>query len=469
MLGVFRSSRRGHVVSRGLAFLRSVLPGDPIQLLFLCGAVCLFIAPHLRWGLFGTPTKSLLARVFAILALYAVHFAATAGFYVCFRPGGLPARRILWWVSVPAIVGELTLTVYVLFGQAQPFEINSISAYTFGLFSLLSRFGPGFHFGVAGLVCVVVFAARLTLGSTSLPLSLPKSSVFADDDPASWNRVESFLWVLLALLPLVLWIWFPPLMNFVVYDLIFAHLPVVKKLDMAVFGVKTFATEILIAGIAVWTIGKGTWSALRRSLHWPALSEFALAIAFPVGIAALISVGEFLFDLLRRVVHRSVDLRLPHIQSYFVLPRTDMYWFLLIALSEEVIFRGLLQPPFVRRYGPMRGIFLLGIVFAAAHFSTDFSFGSTDGFVILKVCSRLISGVGLSFVAGWLTLRTGSVIPAAVTHGLLNVLGYSPPGPAFQGIGPVISIMWTALAYMLFRYWPPQAYAAKGIEERDSS
>jgi membrane protease YdiL (CAAX protease family) len=439
------------------------LPEDFGQLVFLCGIVCLFLAPHLRWGPRFTPTKSVLAQVFAVCALYAVHFAATSGFYVCFRPGSHPARRILGFVLVPAIMGEFVSAIYVLFPDALSF---SVSPHDFDFFSSLSKLGLGFHYGVAGLACVAVFTARLALNSASLPLSLPKASVLAGDDPTSWNRVEGFLWVLLALMPLVLWIWFPIVMNVVVYELIFAHFPAVKNLDMALFAVKNFATDVVIAGVAVWMIGKDAWGALRRSLHWPGPGEFALATAFPVGVASLISISEFLFDMFGRAVHRSGGLGLPHIQSYFTLPTAGTFWFLLVAFPEEVIFRGLLQPRFVRRYGPLRGIFLLGIAFAGAHFSTDFSIGHTDRLngwlVILMMCLRLISGVGMSFVTGWLTLRTGSVLPAAVAHGLFDVLVYSPLGPGFQRIGPVLLvILWAALAYVLFRYWPVQAEAVQ--------
>jgi membrane protease YdiL (CAAX protease family) len=133
------------------------------------------------------------------------------------------------------------------------------------------------------------------------------------------------------------------------------------------------------------------------------------------------------------------------------------------TLGEEIIFRGLLQPRFIRRYGLFRGLVLLSIVFAAAHISADFSagFGFTDGLVILKLGVRLISSVGLCFVTGWLTLRTGSVLPAALAHGISNIMVLSPLGPTFPGIGPLDSLLWIVLAYALFHYWPVQPKAAQ--------
>jgi membrane protease YdiL (CAAX protease family) len=172
---------------------------------------------------------------------------------------------------------------------------------------------------------------------------------------------------------------------------------------------------------------------------------------FPVGIATVIAAGELLVGLLGWATFSS-DSRPQDV---------GLLWFLPFALCEEIIFRGILQPLFVRRYGVIRGIFLVGIFFGAAHFDQDFSVGFTDGLVITKICLRLFGALALSFVAGWLTLRTESVFPAAVAHGLMNTLGSAPLGPSFAGIGPAIDLLWAALAFALFRYWPVRPEAAE--------
>ena len=71
-----------------------------------------------------------------------------------------------------------------------------------------------------------------------------------------------------------------------------------------------------------------------------------------------------------------------------------------------------------------------------ADFNQDLSIRFTDGLVIAKLCLCLIDALALSFVAGWLTLRTGSVLPATLAHGLMNVFGGAPLGPVFPWIGP---------------------------------
>src|SRR5262249_10043007 len=122
------------------------------------------------------------------------------------------------------------------------------------------------------------------------------------------------------------------------------------------------------------------------------------------------------------------------------------------------IFRGLLQKRFIQRYGMYRGIFFVGMVWAAFHFFSDFSFTrATDLMVLEHFAMRMFMCLTLSFVLGWLSLRSRSVIPAVIAHALYNVLGFSGFGPPFLGKEIVRVGLWAVLAYALFRYWPVSA------------
>jgi membrane protease YdiL (CAAX protease family) len=265
--------------------------------------------------------------------------------------------------------------------------------------------------------------------------------------------MQNFLSVFLALFPAVDWIYFP-IMNSV-GRFVYSHVHVFKNVA-GVFA-QLFVAGLLNILIAIWMTGKPAWYTLRRSLRLPETKGLALAVAFPIVISALISVGQFLLVLFLWSADKSGRLGPPHIGPYFTLPGTESLLLLFFALTEEIIFRGILQPRFIRRYGLLRGLFLVGVVFAAAHLNGDFSGSFTDGLVIFRLFVRLSGALPLSFVAGWLTLRSGSVFPAAVAHGLMNVLGNSPLGPTFWGIGLVMDLLWAILAYFLFRYWPVRA------------
>ena len=59
----------------------------------------------------------------------------------------------------------------------------------------------------------------------------------------------------------------------------------------------------------------------------------------------------------------------------------------------------------------------------------------------------------LGFVFSWLTLRSGSVLPAAIAHTLFNVFVFSSFGLDFYGKDWVRLVLWAVVAYVLFRYW----------------
>jgi hypothetical protein len=99
------------LAKRLIDFLRSVLPADPYQLLFLAGVVCLVTVHGVWW--WPSTVHTLPDRMktsFGSFVYYAgtififpVIFAAVAGYFSCFWPGKHPIRRILISVVFPTI------------------------------------------------------------------------------------------------------------------------------------------------------------------------------------------------------------------------------------------------------------------------------------------------------------------------------------------------------------------------------
>jgi len=205
-------------------------------------------------------------------------------------------------------------------------------------------------------------------------------------------------------------------------------------------------------------MGRGDRQTVRDSIRLPDRTSALLSLAFPVGTAVLISTGHFVVDRQLWVAHGFGNVPEPEFGSYFDIP--DPYFLLLFfaAFFEETIFRGLLQKRFIQRYGMYRGIFFVGIVWAAFHFFSDFSFSRVTDLIVLEHFGiRMFMCVTLSFVLGWLTLRSRSVIPAVVAHALYNVLVFSGFGPPFPGKDVVRVGFWAILGYALFHYWPVRA------------
>lgn len=445
-------------MKRVAEFLRSVIPADPFQLLFLAGVVCLVVAHGSRWWPGLGPINA--------LGVLPVIFAGAAGYFVCFWPGSHPVRRILAFIFLPTMAGLTFIFgwfAYVSRPSSSVLESAS-SVVTHRIHwaqTILWKLPQGFQFSLAGLLLIAIFTSRLAFGIATLPLALPGGHPLHAEDPGSRRRLQLVIWFLvsLAFLPGALL----SLLTIGVPLSVTSRLPSYVQSDW--FSRLSPIMEAgVILGVALCIMGRDgretVWGSIRLpDLRWP-----LLALAFPTGIDVFISAGQYVLDRAQWAAHDFSKLAPPQIGSYFNVP--DI-WFLLLffgALFEEVIFRGLLLKRFIHRYGLYRGIFLVSIVWASFHFFSDFSFSRfTDQEVLIKLALRMFMCVALTFALAWLTLRSASVIPAAIAHALYNVLVFSPIGPMFAGKDVLRVTLWAALAYALFRYWPVPSEKRLGI------
>jgi membrane protease YdiL (CAAX protease family) len=442
-------------VKRVGEILRSVLPADLAQLLFIFGVVLLFISSYLRWGLMVEAPTVFAPEVLVLLAPYLIRFSGAAGYLLWFRPGSRLVRRLSWWVCFPALAAIVVESYfYRSIATSGTTALQSGKPYLPDVLSPLAVWtglGPGFHYGVAGLVLVIAFTLRVNLGISSLPLSLYEPGSSTRPDALSWRRLGILLWVLLVwggvgwLTERLMFVllrcqaiagWPPPLLRALVYGI-----------GLAIF-----------VGLAVCVVGKEAWTLVRRSIRLPLPESFLVAVMFPCSIVFLGSLGHYLLDSARWVVENSPASIPPQFGSYFGIPSVGLILSLLLpAFLEEVIFRGFLQPRFVTRYGVLRGMFLGSILWAAWHFAGDFSSATSDHGVLIRVSLRLSLCVAMGMVLGWLTLRTRSILPATLAHAVYNSFARLSLAGWGPGQSLVISIGWGLLAYLLFRQWPVQA------------
>jgi membrane protease YdiL (CAAX protease family) len=217
-------------------------------------------------------------------------------------------------------------------------------------------------------------------------------------------------------------------------------------------------------------MGKANRQVIRKAMGLPEPRYVALGLAFPIGIALLLSLGQYLVDRALWAAHDFGRYSPPQFRMYFGLPDPWLVLVFFAALFEEMIFRGLLQRRFVQRYGIYRGIFLVGIVWAAFHFVSDVSFSRlTETDVLLKLGWRILICLALSNVLGWLTLRFGSILPAVIAHTFYNILVMSGFGPPFLGKDTVLVALWGVLAWVLFRYWPVRAEDEQGASSTEAN
>lgn len=146
---------------------------------------------------------------------------------------------------------------------------------------------------------------------------------------------------------------------------------------------------------------------------------------------------------------------MPIVSDYFRRPLANPVWILPSIVVEEIAWRGYLQTRLVRQYGLFRGLFLLGVVWGAFHFSWDFHISMDFQHIISKIILRLASTVAISLALGWLTIQSQSIVPAVLCYWLYDVwVGQNSPA-VYTAPWWVLIVFWAAAGIFLFRVFPP--------------
>ena len=102
----------------------------------------------------------------------------------------------------------------------------------------------------------------------------------------------------------------------------------------------------------------------------------------------------------------------------------------ILAFGEEVGWRGYLLPLMCRKFGVTRGIILEGVLWGVVHaplvafgvnYAGDYPGAPWSGMLLMIVFATSV-GVFLSY----LTIKTKSIIPAYISHGVINALREAP-------------------------------------------
>jgi hypothetical protein len=194
-------------LKRLTTLLRSVIPADPWQLVFLAGTIFLFISPRTAWRpisvqpMIESGDQAAKFRAFLPLFLWLIIWGSLAAYYMCFWSRPRPVRRIVLLVLLPALAG-----LVLIFNQyfQLSYELHSVLYSGPGvglvyqwLVANLRRFPTGVYICALGLVLIGAYAVRIHLGLSSLPVSLRAPATCASGDADSWQKYKWLVFVLL--------------------------------------------------------------------------------------------------------------------------------------------------------------------------------------------------------------------------------------------------------------------------------
>jgi membrane protease YdiL (CAAX protease family) len=445
-------------------FLRSVLPADLFQLVFLAGIVCLIVSRRLRWWpshgfegipqeVFNSPSSAIRELWISLLSIgvWPIMFSALAGYFVCFWPGNRPVRRVVLAVCLPVSFVIALLSISFIYFTDRPLSVlestSDILRHARSWPARLWTLGPGLHLCLLGIVLIAVFAFRLASGKSHLPLAVAPNYSLQSGSAAAWDRIKPLIWVQIGPIVLATTLFYG--FAVVLPALMFPHGS--AYLRNVWF---TRSTDIvdaaLLLGVTFFVTGREGWRTARQAIRIPRPNYFLLGAALPILVNLTSSLGSYLLSRMQWAAGNRWHTP-PQLVSYFAVPDVWLLLLFFAALAEEIIFRGLLQPQFIERYGLYRGIFLVSMVWAAFHFWSD-SYGASEFGVLEQLSYRICICLAWGFVLSWITLRCGSVLPAAIAHTLSNVFIFSQPLLAGAGLWRLA--LWSGLGYALFYRWP---------------
>ena len=152
--------------------------------------------------------------------------------------------------------------------------------------------------------------------------------------------------------------------------------------------IATVLDGVLLAGLALYILGRDRRNSERIALRLPELRIALVGLVMPVAISGLFPTAQYLVDRIHWAAYDFGRFGPPELFTYFNLAswwQPLLFFIVFVGLAEEIVFRGLLLPCFIDRYGLQRGIFLTGLIWAAFHFRSDSYSGLSVGGVLFHL------------------------------------------------------------------------------------
>lgn len=179
-----------------------------------------------------------------------------------------------------------------------------------------------------------------------------------------------------------------------------------EKKNFAVWGLilQTVFYILVYLGFR-FTLGVRHGRPVMASLGWRR-THFSVVLAVAGGVALAFLVGLIAGLLHTPQVSTPIDL---FTKSTFTLVLFAIFAAVIAPVTEELFFRGFLQPLFSRTFGVIAGILITALIFGGLH-APEYSWAW-----------QYASAVALAgAVFGWVRYRANSIIPSTIMHGCYN-------------------------------------------------
>ncbi|MBA2648023.1 MAG: CPBP family intramembrane metalloprotease [Legionella sp.] len=154
-----------------------------------------------------------------------------------------------------------------------------------------------------------------------------------------------------------------------------------------------------------------------------------LLYSLPVYLAVWLTISD-VFELNAFMKTQSITYGIPnapHFATWFVaiplIMTIGVIRSLALTLGEEIGWRGFLFPRLNTRFGFTKACFLSGIIWAMWHYLgiLYLGYGGATPKVEAFICFT-ITVIALSFILGYIRLKTNSIWPCAILHASHNII-----------------------------------------------
>jgi membrane protease YdiL (CAAX protease family) len=176
----------------------------------------------------------------------------------------------------------------------------------------------------------------------------------------------------------------------------------------------------------------------------------------------LLALSQFASTLVFRL-SKDLPINMIFFRSAFPIesefPPHSMGWLgSAISIFEEVAFRGVILALFLRFYDPPKAILFSALGFGAVH-----ALNMLNGMAPVWVVGQIVSAAIMGLFYGYITFKTGSLLPAMLVHYLGNLFIYpltayiqhyaSIPLQALLGIISTLGVIPVVLMWLWARFF----------------
>lgn len=272
---------------------------------------------------------------------------------------------------------------------------------------------------------------------------------------------------------------------------LFSYVPIIRAGTLNVNGGLFVLTMMWSPGLAAiltqlisarslrglgWRLGPARWLGAAYILP--------IAYGLPVYIFAWLT-GLGVFPNPTRIASLAEKYSSPNVTTtvaiFLLISLTvDMVGPLILALGEEIGWRGLLVPELARMTSFTKTVLISGIIWAAWHmpaiFLADYNSGGTPNWYAALTFAVMI--IATSFPYAWLRLKSGSLWPAVLLHaghnqfviGIFDKLtGHTSATPYILGeFGVGLALSTLVVTYIFWHTFSDNSRWSRSIRQRDT-